>query len=200
VIATALYIALTIAGARPEDATVLTADIDGDGHGDTITFHADAARGRGFVHVTSTHGALAARPSTSPLYPAWKADAGRIDGSGRDAVVLGVWTTKHTRAGEPPRRTIWVAALDGARWVERWRGSKLARPFDDFAVRDLDGDGTAELVVRECDAGAPQGYTAYRWQGFGFAGVARLRDPCDAEAVPAWHRLRMSGGRLWLDD
>ena len=178
--------------------TWLAADLDGDGRREAMTFFAGRDGARGFVHLDA--GSVGYAPPTSPIYPAWKALAGRLAGDAKDSVVLGVWTTKGTRPGEAPKKTIWVIGIERGKWVERWRGSRLARPFDDFDVRDLDGDGVAELVARECGAGrASEGFTAYRWEGFGFAGVARLAEACDARPIP-WTRLRLDGGRLWLDD
>ena len=198
----ALYLALASWSAltpRGPVATMFSADLDGDGIDDHIAFHKAADDTRGFLHVTSDLGPLRTEPRTSPIYPAWKAVAGHLDASRADRIVLGVWTTKNTRAGEPPKKSVWVVALDGPRFRELWRGSALARPFDDFMVADLDQDGIDELVVRECSDPKAQGFTAYRWSGFGFGGLARLGSPCDAGRV-AWPRLRLSGGRLWLDD
>ena len=199
----ALVLVLSLEAQTPEGviATALTGDVDGDGQADTLTFYGDAA---------GTHGVVAG-PVTSPVYAAWKADAGRLSGDGRDSVVLGVWTNKRTRPGEPMRKTIWVVGLEHGRWVERWRGSMLQRPFEDFALVDIDRDGFDELVVRECNDRF-QGFAAYRWQGFGFEGVARLAAPCIGEfdelrAQPDavrpsanWNELRLDGGKLWRDD
>ena len=176
-------------------STVLAADLDGDGQGDTLSFHVAQDGTRGFLQLTLAGDAT---PHTSPIYPAWKAVAGRLDRTAADLVVLGTWTRKGTRPGEPPRRSIWVVAFEGGRWVERWRGSALARPFDDFTLEDIDGDGQAELVVRECEGAAP-GFTAYTWQGFGFAGRARLLAPCHDHAITG-QRQRLSGGRPWKYD
>lgn len=194
---TLLIAILLAAGPSPAPVqTPLVADLDGDGHADRLIFHGAADGTRGFLEVASARGDA---PSASPLYPAWKAVPGRLDGT-HDAVVLGTWTTKRTRPGDPARRSIWVVAFEHGRWIERWRGSALARPFVDFSMRDLDGDGRDELIVRECD-GPSQGYAVYAWQGFGFAGRARLTNPCgDEDAGRAWERLRLQGGRLWLDD
>ncbi len=169
-------------------ATRLVADVDGDGHDDALTFYGDAAHSHGVIDG----------PVTSPVYAAWKADAGRLSGDTRGSVVLGVWTKKRARKGEPMRKTIWVVGLEDGRWIERWRGSMLRRPFEDFALVDLDRDGFDELVVRECNDRFT-GFAAYRWQGFGFDGVARLGAPCADKDVD-WNELRLDGGKLWRDD
>ncbi len=172
----------------PPAPTQLFADLDGDGTREDVRFFAAADGQRGFL-VRDGDGA-----GTSPIYPAYKAEAARF--SAGEAIVLGVWTRKGVRAGEPARRTLWVVGFEGGRWVERWRGSALARPFTDFALRDLDGDGVDELVVHECEAGARTGFAAYRWNGFGFSGVARLAAPCEGARI-RWDELRLEGDRLW---
>lgn len=158
--------------------THLVADLDGDGARESVEVYVGPAGDKVFLRRDGPGAA------TSPVYPAWKALAGRLEGEPGDLVVLGAWTTKRVRPGAPARRTIWVVGFERGRWFERWRGSALARPFDDYTLRDLDGDGDVELCVREC-AGPRPGLTAYRWNGFGFSGVARVAGPCDAP----WERL-----------
>ena len=48
-----------------------------------------------------------------------------------------------------------------------WLGSRLARPFVDYALADLNGDGYDEIVSLET---APGGFllAAYEWDSFGF--------------------------------
>ena len=186
------FLALVLALAAVEPmGDRLEGDLDGDGQAEVFAFYAANDGMRGFVRHPV---------ATSPVYPAWKAIAGRLAGEEKGVVVLGTWTHKRTRPGEAPRRSVWVVALERGRWVERWRGSMLARPFEDFTLLDLDGDGADELVVREC-AGGGEAFTAYRWQGFGFDGIARgigRRGACRDEID--WRRLRMTGGRLWLGE
>lgn len=189
-----LFVILATSNA-PDTGELPGADLDGDGHADQLTFHGAADGTRGFLQLVPGAGGS----HTSPLYPAWKAVTARLERGARDQVVLGTWTTKRTRAGEPPRRSIWVVGFDGHRWVERWRGSALARPFEDFTVADLDHDGLTEIVVREC-GGPVEGFAAYAWQGFGLAGRGRVRAPCVDGEAPRWERLRLEGERLWLDD
>ena len=172
---------LALAFALVPDPTRLFADLDGDGVREVIEAFVGVDGDKVFLQ-RGERGAIDAR--TSPVYPAWKALAGRLEGEIVDLVVLGAWTTKRVRRGEPPRRTIWVVGYDRGRWFARWRGSALARPFDDYTLRDLDGDGDVELCVRECGGPRP-GLTAYRWNGFGFTGIARVAAPCDAP----WERL-----------
>jgi hypothetical protein len=191
-------LALALAPASGPLGEALTADVDGDGAPDRLTFYATPDRTRGFLQLDpGPRAADSGASRTSPIYPAWKALAGRLDASGIDLVVLGTWTRKGTRPGDRPKRSVWVVALEGARWVERWRGSALARPFEDYTLVDVDADHELELVVRECQHGL-RAYSAYRWQGFGFQGKARstAAGPCTTDEE--WPRMTMKGGRLWL--
>ena len=48
-----------------------------------------------------------------------------------------------------------------------WLGSRLARPFVDYTLADLDGDGYDEIAALEI---VPDGFllAAYKWDSFGF--------------------------------
>lgn len=193
----AAHLASSALAADPRGLALADADLDGDGLPDALTFYAASDGTRAFLHVTSRAGPLAKVPQTSPLYPAWKAAPGRLDADGPDRIVLGTWVKSRQDPRAPPRRSIWVVGLDlRGQWVELWRGSRLQRPFSDFAVVDLDGDGPAELVVRECPGDGRGGFTAYRWSGFGFVGVGRLASPCRDNEVEPWYRLELHGETL----
>lgn len=53
-----------------------------------------------------------------------------------------------------------------------WMGSRLSRPFEDYLLRDLDGDGLDEIIALERLPDGGYIYSAYRWQSFGFAILA----------------------------
>jgi len=197
--------AAPVAAAAPcSEATPCRGDLDGDGRLEAIALYVGPGPyARAVVHVDDgSAGGL-----TSPLYPAWEARVGRLEGDAHDSLVLGAWTHKGTRPGHPPRRTVWVVGLDATRpgrFVERWRGSRLARPFEALSLRDLDGDGDVELLALERTHDG-LAVTAYRWSGFGFDGVARGAAPASpasparpaSPAMTDWSDVHIQGGRLW---
>jgi hypothetical protein len=65
---------------------------------------------------------------------------------------------------------------------ERWAGSALAEPVDQFAVADLTGDGNEYLVTLEREYNDPPSVLSKRlkvwdWNGFGFSLVSTLQGP-----------------------
>ncbi|MFO0750825.1 MAG: hypothetical protein U1F43_34920 [Myxococcota bacterium] len=184
----------------------LHGDVDGDGRPDVLRFAGDAAGAHAVLSLERGRGAAWA----SPVYPAWKAALGPLERGAPALVVLGIWTTKHRHPGPAIQRTVWVLGWDATsdHMVERWRGSALARPFDDFSVGDLDGDGQAELLVLEHATSCQ--LAAYRWQGFGFTGLgkgpvacaARLCDDGSAcvDSDGRRRRVRLAHHRLSLED
>jgi hypothetical protein len=160
------------------------ADLDGDGAPETVSAWFDAAGRRGVLVVTG-----GAARWTSPLYPAWKVRLADLDGDRAAEVVLGTWSALRRPAGAvapPARRSLWVLGWDGRALVERWRGSALPRPFEDFEVGPPaagDAEGAAQVVALERSA-AGCARARYRWFGFGFTLVDRAAAPCPAPA--AW--------------
>jgi len=75
-----------------------------------------------------------------------------------------------------------------------WLGSRLARPFIDYALADLNGDGFDEIASLET---APGGclLAAYSWDGFGFtcydkSGVfPDIEDLYNMESPAEWMRI-----------
>jgi hypothetical protein len=129
---------------------------------------------------------------TSMLYPMWWAAPADLDGDGVDEIVLGIWSRTQRHDEPEPHRAIWVLSWDGRALVPLWRGSALARPLADALVADLDRDGRAELLALE-RAGAGCVLAAYAWNGFGFAGQARLSISCTATLDRRARRVQRDG-------
>jgi len=142
------------------------ADLDGDGVGESVCLLRGTQPHLAVLRIVWRDG----RRWTSPLLPAFSLHVGDLDGAGADEVVLGVWSWRRRHNEPQPHRAVWVLAWSGAKLQERWRGSALARPLVDLRVRDLDGDGRAELLSLERGG---QGITTgvYRFDGFGFVGL-----------------------------
>ena len=77
-----------------------------------------------------------------------------------------------------------------------WLGSRLARPFVDYTVADLDGDGYSELAALEI---VPDGFllAAYSWDNFGFVCYAKsdvystIDDIYNMEPLLDWMRIAL---------
>jgi len=164
---------------RQAPACVLAADLEGDGVAERIEVYLSPDRASGFLHVV--------RPAddwTSPIWPLWKAAPARLDGDLRTELVLGVRARSRREPEVEPHRTIRVLGADGRGLRELWRGSALARPLLDFTIGDVDHDGLDELISLDA-LGGRCWVTAYRWNGFGFYGLARAVVECRGLAVCA---------------
>lgn len=166
----------------------LRADVDGDGEAERLLAYIRDDRRMGVLSVESS-----VRWGSQP-YALWGVRAGDLDGDGSDEVLLGVWSRVRRHAEPEPHRTVWVLGWDGGQLVERWRGSALARPLVDFGARDADGDGRAELLALERSRDRCR-LAAYRWTGFGFAGLGAVAVACDV-ALAADGTLTAGGARL----
>ena len=157
----------------PAPAWVATVQLVAGDRPFTVALYENAAEKRGFVTVER-----AERRWTSPVYSLWKARAADLDGDGAAEVLLGIWSHRRRHREPQPHRTVWVLRWDGRQLVESWRGSALARPLVDFETAELDGRAPRELLALER---TPAGchLTAYRWNGFGFSGVARRERSCE---------------------
>ena len=63
-----------------------------------------------------------------------------------------------------------------------WLGSRLARPFDDYRLFDLDGDGVDEILSIESVQSGNRLLALYDWKGFGFE-VRAISDEYQGEVV-----------------
>jgi len=114
-----------------------------------------------------------------------KIQLGDIDGDGRLEIALCVYK-ETTFDPQPAMRPFFYRWEDGD-LAPVWRGSRLARPFDDYRLADLDGDGRAELVSVEALADGGRLICVYRWRDFGFEWVA------ESNALPAPLTFETSG-------
>ncbi|NNJ11895.1 hypothetical protein EKD04_016300 [Chloroflexales bacterium ZM16-3] len=103
--------------------------------------------------------------------PGWRFTriaAGDPNDDGRQELLLLLWQKDDT--GQL-RSQPYLLGWRGGRFQIIWGGSATARPIQDFAAADLDGDGRAELAVLE--GGQRPGdpgdtVSVWRWHGWGF--------------------------------
>lgn len=98
----------------------------------------------------------------------WKVRLADAVGSGRSQVVFGCW--KKTPYNPRFDNRLFFYELDEAHGILRpvFRASRLASPYLDFELIDLDKDGRAEPVAVEVLENGHYIVRAYRWKGFGF--------------------------------
>lgn len=107
------------------------------------------------------------RWNASNLKP-WKLMIGDVDGDGIDEIALGVYKESplHPIMSKRP----FIYRFNGEKISPFWRGSRLSRPFNDFVLYDLDGDGVSEIVSSEYLEDGNMVLNSYKWKGFGFEG------------------------------
>ncbi len=108
-----------------------------------------------------------------PNLKPWKVQCSDVDGDGRVEIALGVFKESefHPIAAKRPYLYDW----DGETLIPKWRGSRLAHPFEDFIFQDIDGNGTDEIVAIEYLEDGRQAVHAYSWKGFGFESLFQSR-------------------------
>ena len=107
-----------------------------------------------------------------------------IDGDGR--VEIGVCVYKTAKFHPVPAKRPFFYALQDGRLQPVWLGSRLARPFADYRLFDLDGDGVDEIVSIESVQSGNQLLALYDWKGFGFE-VQAISDEYQGEIVFLTH-------------
>lgn len=126
-----------------------------------------------WLNTDKTRGFLRVGDTTSQLYRLWKVRLADLDGDGTGEIVLGIWSDEPRHREPQPHRAVWVVSWDPDRrlFVERWRGSALARPLRDFTIVD------DQLVATERNDQTCL-ETTYAWTGFGFRGVSSSSIEC----------------------
>lgn len=107
------------------------------------------------------------RWNASELKP-WKLMIGDVDGDGIDEIALGVYKESplHPIMAKRP----FIYSFNNGKVLPFWRGSRLSRPFEDFVLYDLDGDGICEIVSSEYLEDGNMVLNSYKWKSFGFEG------------------------------
>lgn len=98
----------------------------------------------------------------NPLY----VQAGDVNGDGKKEISVVVY--KETQFHPVPAKRPFFYALTNGTLEKVWLGSRLARPFDDFVLCDMDGDGIDEIVSIESTQEGEKVLAEYHWAGFGF--------------------------------
>jgi len=99
-------------------------------------------------------------------YHPWKIGWARVAGQRQLAVAV----YKRTRFMPQPHNALFLYDWNDGRITPRWLGSRLSKPFTDFAFADLRGSGETELVSVEKNRDGRVCLMVYRWTGFGFEG------------------------------
>jgi len=120
----------------------------------------------------------------------WKILACDVDADGRPEVALGV--RKPARYHPRLENRLFIESWNGETLVPRWRGSRLSRPFTDFALGDWDGDGADELVACERTREGRMALRGYEWTGFGYVGAG---DSPAYSAIRGLQGVRAAPGR-----
>lgn len=166
-------------------------DIDGDGEKELvlITKKFFSKYGAELVIYSSTDEEIYRR-DFSDLKP-WKLALGDVDGDGIDELSLGVYkkTIFHPVMAKRP----FIYRYEDGELYPKWRGSRLARPFEDYIFYDIDENGTDEILAIEILEDGKKLINTYKWRGFGFEGYRESRAFEDMEA------LRLEDDQPYID-
>ncbi len=113
------------------------------------------------------------RWNASELKP-WKIMTGDVDGDGDEEIALGVY--KESPLHQIMAKRPFIYSFNGEKLSPFWRGSRLSKPFDDFIIYDLDGDGICEIVSSEYLEEGSMVINSYKWRGFGFEGFLQTAE------------------------
>lgn len=136
-------------------------DIDLDGTDEILILS-----GYRFIIMSFQGKAVQLYDRTYPNLKPWNVQCSDVDGDGKVEIALGVFKESefHPIAAKRPYIYDW----DGETLIPKWRGSRLAHPFEDYTFQDVDGNGTDEIVAIEYLEDGRQAVHAYYWKGFGF--------------------------------
>lgn len=110
------------------------------------------------------------RLSPSPSYNVWEMSQGDVDGDGVQEIGACTWSRTVLEPEMDYRFFVYGWTANGD-LVPRFRGSRLSRPLVAAVLRDVDGDGRAELLSVEKGRDGGEVVVAYDWNQFGFRGI-----------------------------
>jgi hypothetical protein len=147
----------------PEPAK-LSCDLEGDGYLETLIF----TPGKPKALAIWREGKLIYEGIPETKKP-WKLVIADVDGDGSKEIIVGVH--KKTRYFPEPHNCLFVYGWDGTGLYARWMGSRLSKPFFDFAFTPPGDDKQQHLVSLEETPDGRKCIAVYEWSGFGFDGV-----------------------------
>lgn len=95
-----------------------------------------------------------------------KIQVGDIDGDGVKEIAVCVYKT--AKFHPVPAKRPFFYRLNEGKLEDVWLGSRLARPFDDYILFDVDQDGIDEIIAIEALENGNKVIAVYDWKGFGF--------------------------------
>lgn len=99
----------------------------------------------------------------------WKVEICNIDDNSYKELSIGMY--KETRFHPVMAKRPYIYFFKDKNMYPKWRGSRLARPFDDYIFFDIDSDGMDEIVSIENSKNGRKVISTYEWIGFGFEGI-----------------------------
>jgi hypothetical protein len=139
----------------------IQADLDGDGRRERVVL--DVRRD---PSLSVWQGGRRLWQGVKRKWKPWKLALGDVDGDGKRDIAVGLF--KSTRFFPKPHSCLFVYQFDGRKVASKWLGSNLSKPFTDFLLADLDGDGSDNLIALETLRDGKRCVTVYSWNGFGF--------------------------------
>lgn len=149
---------------------------EGDYYGDTLSIYSDyTIKNRKPLLFADAEQSF----EIAELKPI-KVLSGDTDGDGISEI--GICVYKTTKFHPVPAKRPFFFQLDEKGLQPFWLGSRLARPFKEYTVFDMDKDGIDELISIEILENKKEIIAMYDWKGFGFE-VNALSDELDSGAA-----------------